>query len=88
MAVVLLGYTGMMILFKVCIPFTWQRVLLFGAVGTAFVLAFLFLGQLFSLEWITFRMVGLLLPLGAAATAPVSYTHLDVYKRQLFGGGI
>ena len=69
MAVVLLGYTGMMILFKVCIPFTWQRVLLFGAVGTAFVLAFLFLGQLFSLEWITFRMVGLLLPLGAAATA-------------------
>ena len=69
MAVVLMGYTGMMILFKVCVPFTWQRILLFCAMGGAFVLAFLFLGDLFSLERLTLGMVGLLIPLLAAATA-------------------
>ena len=69
MAVVLMGYTGMMILFKVCVPFTWQRMLLFCAMGGAFVLAFLFLGDLFSLQPVTLGMVGLLVPLLAAATA-------------------
>ncbi len=68
MAVVLMGYTGMMILFKVCIPFTWQRLLLFAAMGGGFALAFLFLRDLFSLRWLTLRMTGLLLPLLGAAT--------------------
>ncbi len=68
MAVVLMAYTGMMILFKVCIPFTWGRLLLYVAMGGSFVLAFLFLGDLFSLQRLTLRMAGFLLPLLAAAT--------------------
>ena len=37
---------------------------------------------LFLIEQQSIARYGLILPIGLLGTAPVSYTHLDVYKRQ------
>ena len=62
-AVLLTGYTGLMILFKVCIPFNAKHVALLVAMTLIFVLALVFYGPLFEIVSLTPAMLFMLIPL-------------------------
>ena len=62
-AVLLTGYTGLMILFKVCMPFNAKHVVLFTAMAVGFVLALVFYGPLFEIVGLTPAMLFMLVPL-------------------------
>ena len=63
MAVVMTAMTGFIMLFKVSAPFNTLRGLLFGAMLSAFLLAFLFMGPFFALVDMTLPMLVALMPL-------------------------
>lgn len=63
MAVIMTAMTGFIMLFKVSAPFNTLRGLLFGAMLSAFLLAFLFMGPFFALVDMTLPMLVALMPL-------------------------
>jgi len=86
MAAIIIGYTGLLILFKVCIPFNFVHMLLFGGMCAAFSLAVLFLGNVFSLVPLTLRLVEFLVPLMGVATG-VLLTFLLLMEKVLIRKG-
>lgn len=56
-SVLLTGFSGMMLLFQVCIPFNILRRVLFYGMCLGFVIAFIFFKDLFSLSDLTFNMI-------------------------------
>ena len=68
LAVIITGYTGLMILFKVCIPFNIKHIVLFSLMSISFVTALIFFSSFFSVVSLTFPMILVLVPLILAAT--------------------
>ena len=68
-AVLLTGYTGLMILFKVCMPFNAKHIVLFAAMALVFVLALVFYGPVFEIVGVTPAMLFMLVPLMLFSTS-------------------
>ncbi len=76
-AVVLMAFTMFMILFRVCMPFNGKHVLLFVTMCVAFVLAYIFMGNMFSLTPLNAPMLLILLPLIFASVSMfMMFLHL------------
>ncbi|HEX3037771.1 MAG TPA: cation-translocating P-type ATPase [Oscillospiraceae bacterium] len=68
LAVILTGYTGLLILFKVCNPFNTMHAVLFLTMLVGFLVAILFFQPLFSLVSVTIPMFLVLIPMLAFST--------------------
>lgn len=68
-AVLLTGYTGLLILFKVCIPFDIKHAVLFTLMTAIFVLALIFFSPLFEITSLTLTMLFVLIPMILFATS-------------------
>ncbi|QAT50357.1 HAD family hydrolase [Caproiciproducens sp. NJN-50] len=77
LAVLITGFTGLLILFKICFPFNTARVILFLTMAVLFVLALVFFPSLFEVTVPTIPMLLMLVPmfLFAASAMAVIY-HL------------
>lgn len=62
-AVLITGFTGLFILFKVCFPFNTARLILFCTMTASFVLALLFFPSLFEITALTIPMLLVLIPM-------------------------
>ena len=80
MAVALTGYTGFLILFRVCHPFHLLRGILFLTMAGTFLCAFLFFRELFSLTVLSPKMALILLVLGICATLMMVLYHRGIAK--------
>lgn len=70
LAVVLTGFTGLMILFRVCMPFNGKHAVLFGLMSVGFLLGLAVLGpKLLELVPLTAPMILVLVPLVIAAVS-------------------
>ncbi len=69
LAVIITGYTGLLTLFKVCIPFNLKNAALFLLMVTIFVVALIFFKPLFAVVSLTLPMVFVLVPLMFVATS-------------------
>ncbi|MBW7573516.1 cation-translocating P-type ATPase [Caproiciproducens faecalis] len=69
MAVIITGYTGLMTLFKVCMPFNLKHAALFSSMSAAFILALIFFKPLFAVVGLTLPMVLVLVPMLIVATS-------------------
>lgn len=77
MAVIVTGYTGLLTLFKVCIPFNIKHAVLFWLMTGIFVVAMLFFKPFFALVDLTLPMLLILVPLLLAATSLMAlYYHM------------
>ena len=63
LAVILTGFTGLLTLLKVCMPFNLLRTALYTLMVVGFVMAMLFFQSLFSLVDLTIPMIVVLVPL-------------------------
>ncbi|MCH3972097.1 MAG: HAD-IC family P-type ATPase [Oscillospiraceae bacterium] len=76
-AVVLMAFTMLMILFRVCMPFNGKHVLLFVSMCVLFLLAYIFCGSIFSLTPLNASMLLVLLPLIFASVSMfMMFLHL------------
>lgn len=77
LAVIITGYTELLVLFKVCYPFHTNHTILFTVLLVSFVLALIFFPKLFEVTPITLPMLFILVPMILLATClmPV-LTHL------------
>jgi cation-transporting ATPase E len=77
LSVLITGFTGLLILFKVCFPFNTARLILFTTMGMFFLLALVFFPSLFEVVPLTIPMLLMLVPmfLFAASAMAVIY-HL------------
>ncbi len=69
LAVLLTGFTGLLILFKVCFPFNAARMILFLTMTAAFILALIFFPSLFEVTALTLPMLLMLVPMLLFATS-------------------
>ena len=69
LAVIITGYTGLMTLFKVCIPFNLKNMVLFSLMVTTFVVALIFFKSFFAVVGLTLPMVLVLVPMMLVATS-------------------
>ncbi len=69
LAVIITGYTGLMTLFKVCIPFNLKNMVLFSLMVTIFVVALIFFKSFFAVVGLTLPMVLVLVPMMLVATS-------------------
>ncbi len=77
MAVIVTGFTLLMILFRVCMPFNIKHVVLFSAMCIAFLLALIFFGRYFHIVALTAPMLLILIPLFCAALSMFAmFLHL------------
>ncbi len=76
-AVIVTSMTGFIMLFKVCTPFNGLRAVLFGGLLSAFMIAVLFFGELFSLVSLTLpMMMALILILPLSIVLMLALLHL------------
>lgn len=80
LSVILTGFTGLLILLRVCTPFNVLRSILFYSMATGFLVAMLFFSEFFSLVSLTAPMLLILLPMLAFA-ACVMTVMLHVIER-------
>jgi len=69
LAVIITGYTGLLTLFKVCLPFNLKNATLFSLMLTAFIVALIFFKSLFAVVSLTLPMVFVLVPMMLVATS-------------------
>jgi ATPase, P-type (transporting), HAD superfamily, subfamily IC len=69
LAVIITGYTGLMTLFKVCMPFNLKHAALFSVMTSAFIIALVFFQALFAVVDLTLPMVLVLVPMFLVATS-------------------
>lgn len=69
LAVILTGYTALLILFKVCMPFSTGHVIMFFLMASGFILALIFFPALFEISAITLQMVFALVMMMFLATS-------------------
>nr|WP_319488519.1 cation-translocating P-type ATPase [uncultured Caproiciproducens sp.] len=69
LAVMITGYTGLLTLFKVCIPFNLEHTALFSIMVSVFVAALIFFKPLFAVVGLTLPMVLVLMPMFLVATS-------------------
>ncbi|WP_444659832.1 HAD-IC family P-type ATPase [Caproiciproducens sp. R2] len=69
LAVIITGYTGLMTLFKVCMPFNLKHAALFSVMASAFIIALVFFQPFFAVVDLTLPMVLVLVPMVLAATS-------------------
>ena len=76
-AVIVTGFTMLMILFRVCMPFNAKHVVLFTAMCAAFLFALIFLGTIFHITALTAPMILIIVPLLCAAVSMFAmFLHL------------
>lgn len=80
MAVALTGYTGFLILFRVCHPFNLLRAILFSVMAGAFICGFIFFRELFSLTVLSPKLALILLVLGVCATLMMIFFQKTVIR--------
>jgi cation-transporting P-type ATPase E len=77
LAVIITGYTGLMTLFRICMPFTVQHTVLFCLMVLMFVIALTTFQSLFAVIWLTLPMIFILVPMMILATClMISILHL------------
>lgn len=69
LAVIITGYTGLLTLFKVCLPFNFKNMTLFLLMTIAFIVALIFFKSLFAVVSLTLPMVFVLVPMMFVATS-------------------
>ena len=69
LAVIITGYTGLLTLFKVCLPFNLKNTTLFLLMLAAFIVALIFFKSLFAVVSLTLPMVFVLVPMMLVATS-------------------
>ncbi|WP_411677055.1 HAD-IC family P-type ATPase [Caproicibacter sp.] len=79
LAVLITGYTGLLILFKVCLPFNTARAFLFASMTAAFILALVFFPAVFEVTAPTIPMLLILVPmfLFSASVMAVVYHFIE-----------
>ncbi len=83
LAVLLTGYTELLVLFKVCLPFTTNHTMLFASMSALFALALILFPKLFEITTITLPMLLVLAATIFAATFLMpALTHL--FERIIF----
>ena len=82
LAVLVTGYTGLLILFKVCMPFGVWHAILFSAMAAGFVLALIFYPSLFEVVPVTLPMllVLVLMVLLSSSLLLVTYRVVDNFS--------
>ena len=69
LAVIITGYTGLLTLFKVCMPFNGMHAVLFSLMAFTFIAALIFFKPLFGVVGLTLPMVLVLVPMLLVATS-------------------
>ena len=69
LAVIITGYTGLLTLFKVCMPFNGMHVVLFSLMTFIFIVALIFFKPLFAVVSLTLPMMLVLVPMLLVATS-------------------
>ena len=69
LAVIITGYTGLLTLFKVCMPFNTMHVVLFSLMTFIFIVALIFFKPLFAVVSLTLPMMLVLVPMLLVATS-------------------
>lgn len=69
LAVIITGFTGLLTLFKVCIPFNLRNSALFSLMAAIFVVALIFFKPFFAVVGLTLPMVFVLVPMMLVATS-------------------
>jgi len=69
LAVIITGYTGLLTLFKVCMPFNTMHIVLFSLMTFIFIAALIFFKPLFAVVGLTLPMVLVLVPMLLVATS-------------------
>lgn len=83
LAVLVTGYTGLLVLFRVCCPFNAMHTALFTAMSVGFFLSLVFFGPLFEVIPLTLPMVFVLIPLLLFATS-LTTVLLHLIERVIF----
>ena len=80
LAVLLIGFTGMLYLFKICVPFSWSRMAIFILSCAAFTISVLFFRNWFSLVPLTWHLMRAAIPLAAISAGVLAGLMLFVEK--------
>lgn len=80
LAVLLIGFTGLLYLFKICVPFSWSRMAIFILSCTAFTISVLFFRNWFSLVPLTWHLMRAAIPLAAISAGVLAGLMLFVEK--------